>query len=334
MKKSNLFGAVCACRFAFCALLIATGTTSAGTLDGSLAGDSYGSALSVQTVQTQFGDNSNELNAGYAKASTLDGMLRLMLTGNLENNFNKLNIFIDSVAGGQNQIHPDDDNGGVNPGTNSDGIFVKYSGVGLVGSGNGPGFTFDSGFNADYVLIARNGGTQFDLNFLSIGNALVAEQSIDVFSGSTQGSNSSVGASGIGVGFDNSNLAGILGGTAAANSTAALDVLTGIEFWVPLSAIGNPGVGDTILISAHVNSSNHDFLSNQSLGGFAAGQANLGGDGSGNFNNDVSLIDLNNFTGDQFFSVTVGAVPVPGAVWLFGSGLLGLIGMARRKKAA
>ena len=32
-------------------------------------------------------------------------------------------------------------------------------------------------------------------------------------------------------------------------------------------------------------------------------------------------------------SVTVNAVPVPAAVWLFGSGLLGLVGMARRKKA-
>ena len=29
----------------------------------------------------------------------------------------------------------------------------------------------------------------------------------------------------------------------------------------------------------------------------------------------------------------IGAVPVPAAVWLFGSGLLGLVGMARRKKA-
>jgi len=31
--------------------------------------------------------------------------------------------------------------------------------------------------------------------------------------------------------------------------------------------------------------------------------------------------------------VTVTPVPVPAAVWLFGSGLLGLVGMARRKKA-
>jgi len=33
-------------------------------------------------------------------------------------------------------------------------------------------------------------------------------------------------------------------------------------------------------------------------------------------------------------SVNVSTVPVPGAVWLFGSGLLGLIGVARRKKTA
>ena len=32
-------------------------------------------------------------------------------------------------------------------------------------------------------------------------------------------------------------------------------------------------------------------------------------------------------------AITPNAVPVPAAVWLFGSGLLGLIGLARRKKA-
>ena len=34
------------------------------------------------------------------------------------------------------------------------------------------------------------------------------------------------------------------------------------------------------------------------------------------------------------FELQLTTVPIPGAVWLFGSGLLGLVGMARRKKAA
>ena len=33
-------------------------------------------------------------------------------------------------------------------------------------------------------------------------------------------------------------------------------------------------------------------------------------------------------------TIEAGAVPVPAAVWLFGSGLLGLVGVARRKKSA
>ncbi len=35
----------------------------------------------------------------------------------------------------------------------------------------------------------------------------------------------------------------------------------------------------------------------------------------------------------QFDNIVVSAVPIPAAVWLFGSGLLGLTGIARRKKA-
>ncbi len=311
-------------------VLIVAGTSSADTLDGSRAGDSYGSALSVQTVQTQFGDNLSELNAGYATASISDNMLRLVLTGNLEANFNKLNIFIDSRAGGQNQILPDTNNGGVNPGNFSDGIFENYSGVGDGGNGNGPGFIFDAGFEADYVLINRNDASKFDFNFLSIGNDLVAEETFDIFGGTNEGSNASVGASGIGVAFDNSNVAGITDGSGAADAAAAQAVLTGLELWIPLSAIGSPGLGDTILISAHVNGSNHDFLSNQSLGGFEPPQENLGGDGAGNFNGDVSLIDLNNFAGNQYFSVTV--VPEPSALGLLGVVGLGLISRRRRSQ--
>ena len=44
--------------------------------------------------------------------------------------------------------------------------------------------------------------------------------------------------------------------------------------------------------------------------------------------------DIDTFGGGYTLAITPSAVPVPAAVWLFGSGLLGLIAIARRKKAA
>ena len=43
---------------------------------------------------------------------------------------------------------------------------------------------------------------------------------------------------------------------------------------------------------------------------------------------------LTGFTASSDGTVTGALVPVPAAVWLFGSGLLGLVGIARRKKTA
>ena len=37
-------------------------------------------------------------------------------------------------------------------------------------------------------------------------------------------------------------------------------------------------------------------------------------------------------TGSYLVALPVSAVPIPSAVWLFGSGLLGLVGVVRRKK--
>ena len=77
---------------------------------------------------------------------------------------------------------------------------------------------------------------------------------------------------------------------------------------IPLAALGNPIAGDTIRVSAMVNGSNHDYLSNQMLGGLPAGQGNLGGDGNGGFNGTVGQLDMNNFAGNQYFVI---AVPEP-----------------------
>ena len=54
--------------------------------------------------------------------------------------------------------------------------------------------------------------------------------------------------------------------------------------------------------------------------------------GMHNGNQHYSIKTANSFYGWAVQSGDVSAVPVPAAVWLFGSGLLGLFGVARRKK--
>ena len=293
--------------------LTGAGHASAVTLDGSIAGDGYGSAVSVQTVQTQFGDNSSELNAAYAKVQ--GGVLYLAVTGQVESNFNKFNIFIDSVAGGQNTLTADANNGGTNP--ENDNWANKHNGM-----------TFDTGFDADYVLIMRNGnGNQFDIDFATIGGGLGAfEASSAVFGSSLTGSNAvALPGAGIGIAYDNSNAAGILGGTGAADQPNALAVQTGFELAIPLSAIGNPA--GPIRVSAMINGSNHDYLSNQILGGLPAGTGNLGGDGAGNYTGTLSGVDLNQFAGDQYFTVVV---PEPASASLL---VVGALCVLRRRRA-
>lgn len=76
-----------------------------------------------------------------------------------------------------------------------------------------------------------------------------------------------------------------------------------------------------LLTLATNNSSNPDFTSGQIQLGLLFATGNFGTIAQ---NWDIRLDNI---------SYTVNAVPVPPAFWLFGSGLLGLLGMARYKKA-
>lgn len=279
-------------------------TLAAPIVDGTRTFDNYGPARAVQTVETQFGDNFSELDAAYAVVE--EGKLFLMLTGNLEANFNKLNIFIDSTPGGQNAI-----DGANNP--NNDNWAQRHDGM-----------SFSSGFNADYMLILRhgNGGTQFDVDWAKVGGAAEDGGLVGSFDGTAATGTFSTDINGqvidMQVAIDNSNVAGILGGTAAADQDAALEVASGIELSIDLDDIGNPT--GPFRISAMINGSNHDFLSNQFLGGLPPGTGNLGGDGAGNFTGSLGGINLNNFALDQFFVV----VPEPATMGLLSLGIGGL----------
>ncbi len=297
-------------------------SASAQTIDGTRDA-SYGAPIVVQQVQTQFGDNESELNAAYAQVSA--GRLNLLLTGNIQKNFNKVNIFIDSIAGGENTL---------------DGT-AAYDFANV--SQNFGGMTFDSGFAADYHIFARSGGPNLEVDFIDrLGGGIATVNGNSGVGGPFIGGVSTGSivpgslAAGAGAGalnntlifaYNDTNTAGVTGGTGAADQAAAAAVTTGLEFSIALEDLGLPAnfVGE-IKISAFVGNGDNNFNSNQFLGGLPAGTGNLGGDGAGGFTGNLAGVDLNQFEGNQFFTVFI---PSPASAALLGMGALA--GMRRRR---
>ncbi len=136
--------------------------TAAPTVDGSLDAGVYGAALALQTNRTGFGDNTdatptvangNELDGAYA--TVFGGNLYLMLTGNQATDFTKIEVFIDSVAGGHNQLLETSTFASVDFNA-----LQRLQGNSVVANGAiGPGLQFDAGFDADYYLTWGSGGS-------------------------------------------------------------------------------------------------------------------------------------------------------------------------------
>jgi hypothetical protein len=127
--------------------------------------------------------------------------------------------------------------------------------------------------------------------------------------------------------------------TASVNGTGTLTIidgsftLTADLVWVDIFSIGTAG-------GANINGTAN--LSNIAYGGSNADLLALFNGGSGiqtmtyQFTTPQSLTQLfttSSSVTSTSFSGNITPVPVPAAVWLFGSGLLGLVGIARRKKA-
>ena len=247
-------------------------------VDGSRVADGYGGAVAVQHVSTGFGDNLSELNAGFMRIE--NDRLYLMFTGNLENVWNRLEIFVDSIPGGMNEVN--------RPGS----VYDR--------------FTFDEGFEPDYLMECISGPDTFVFYYTHFDSDITSgsDSYRNVFDGQEQGAVQTEPGANFGysfdIAFDNSNTAGVLGGNAGATSELALSAITGIEVGIPLEAIGNPQ--GAFKLSVMINGANGNFLSNQFLGSLEGPQANLGSDGEGNLYQTLGLIDLNDFEGEQFFT--------------------------------
>ena len=298
------------------ALALAAGLMAAPAFGQAVNGEYrpfYGSAVAVQQVGTGFGDanvgdlqfaNGSELNAAYYANDGTN--LRLLLTGNLESNFNKLELFFDTgAAGGQSS--------------------VNGSGVGAMN--NLTGFTFDTGFRANFWLSVTGGDIGGGVYGMFVdGAALSGTGATGGYLGTNDGQNGGALSGGANflnalVAINNSNTSGVGGGPA--NVGSPLLSQTGIEIAIPWASLG-VAPGSEMRVMAFINGQNHDYASNQFLGALPAGTGNLGGDGNGGFNGSVGQLNMNNFAGNQFF-----VIPTPGAAALLGLG--GLAAFRRRR---
>lgn len=283
-------------------------------IDGANFGSEYPSALFGQTVGTQFGDN-NDPSRNLANGSEIDalfgriqgGTLYLGVAGNLETNFNKLDLFFDVRSGGQNRLRGDNPN-------------VDFDGLNRMGDdGSGNGMVFDMGFTSDYFLTYTNGNNPAE-HFLSVAETRTMGGGNGTFVGGGVKSAGAIMGMGINGGTivvdsDNSNIVGV-GPFGAPNMSDPSMVFTGIEIAIPLSELGWDGVSP-ILVAGFVNGGGHDFLSNQVIGGLDASIGNLG---------EPRMVDFNQFAGTQYLVVPI---PAPGAAALLALG--GLVGMRRRR---
>lgn len=269
-----------------------------GTLDAA-----YGPLAAIQNNSTGFGDNAND-HVGYAEGSELlggaiqiaGGSLFIHLGGNIESNYNKVEIFIDARPGGQNRIL------GINP----DVGFGALQRMGDDGTGNG--LTFDAGFEPDLYLSVTCGDNGFGSGIYSYIDYAELRTNGDGF-GAYAGSGGSynldgvdyidpsIGDYGIAVAINNSNIGGVIGGDGSdCGAPGDVVVATGIEIEIPLYLIDWDFEGlpfDDVKVCAFVNAADHNWVSNQVLGGLG-GAANLG---------EPRDVNFENIDGPQYFAL-------------------------------
>jgi hypothetical protein len=284
------FGLTTALSMAF---LLVCVTPTVAAIDGTGIPSEGLTLRATQDTPTGFG-NATGGGQDSAGGSELDQLfadisgntLSIGLTGNLEANYNKLWIFFDAVPGGESTLSND----------NADGGFGEIN--------NLAGLSF-GGPTMDHALRFEVGG-----GFLGIRYAdLIANTGGDIYTdGAGTGAlplTNVAGALGVTIGWDNSNVLGVDGSSAAGAATAT----KGIELAIDMpSFFGASPSGVTV--SAFISSGDGTYLSNQVLPGIGGG----GNIGSPN-------------------GVTIGtvAIPEPGTCLLLVVGGLTVLAARRRR---
>jgi hypothetical protein len=275
------------------ALISVCRPAAAVTVDGTLE-PAYGTALTQQAVQTnstgfaQISGDNNQGNLDFANGSELDlgyafvadGKLNLFLAGNLALMLNAqqngtvrhvLDVFVDAVPGGQQMLN---------------GL-----GAGVVVNG----LTFDSGFEADYWFELEGddngflGPREWTARYAALQNG-GGGTLVTLGRTSAGGPGTLMGGTnphGVLASIDNRNTGGV---SAGCNASSGAGVMNGVEWAIPLAAIGNPSGCLRIIAFTRSGAS----LSNQVLAPVPAGTCPLG---------TASTVNFAGIAGDQSFSI-------------------------------
>jgi len=277
----------------------------------------------------------SEIDGLYGTVS--NGKLYLLITGNLETNFNKLDLFIDvNASEGQNVLRMDN-------------VDVDYNGINRMGTGGGgdatrPGMKFESGFAADYFIGITNGSYPVEnytnAAILRADGPIYSSGYIMDYSATSGGPKSTLPVMNfpatyrdepdfvstdplntdgapraafngqltpglIKVAINNSNVAGVSGIDGTPSTSGAASVTTGIELEIDLAELGWDN--GPIRVAGFLNGTGHDFVSNQVIGGLPTPAGEPYAPSLG----ESAVVDFTAIAGDQFVTIG-GAPPCPG----------------------